>query len=56
VPAIIVNAWFWVFATIYVVIITALPAMSSIAAAVLLSLNLAALILAAPLIIIAVLN
>ena len=57
VPAMMVNAWFWFFVITYVVFLgVALPVMSSIAAAVLLSLNLAALILAAPLIIIAVLN
>jgi hypothetical protein len=56
VPAIMANEWFWVFVIIYVVIITALPIISPIATAVILSLNLAALILAVPLIIIAVLN
>jgi hypothetical protein len=49
VPAIMVNAWFWFFVIIYVVIITALPVMSSIAAAVLLSLN-TPMMIAAPLI------
>jgi len=49
VPAVMVNEWFWVFAITYVVIITALPMMSSIAAAVMLSLN-TPMILAAPLI------
>jgi hypothetical protein len=49
VPAIMASAWFWVFATIYVVVITALPVMSPIAAAVLLSLN-TPMIIAAPLI------
>jgi hypothetical protein len=43
------NEWFWVFVIIYVVIITALPMISPIAAAVLLGLN-APMILAAPLI------
>jgi hypothetical protein len=49
VPAMMVNAWFWFFVIIYVVIITALPVMSSIAAAVLLSLN-TPMMIAAPLI------
>jgi hypothetical protein len=49
VPAIMANEWFWVFATIYVVAITALPLTLPAAAAVLLSLN-TPLILAAPLI------
>jgi hypothetical protein len=48
------NKWFWAFVIIYVVIITALPIISPIATAVILRLNLAALILAAPLIIIAI--
>jgi hypothetical protein len=48
-PAVTANAWFWVFATIYVVAITALPVMSPTAAAVLLSLN-TPMIIAAPLI------
>jgi len=39
VPAVMANKWFWVFATIYAVVITALPIISPIAAAVLLSLN-----------------
>jgi multisubunit Na+/H+ antiporter MnhE subunit len=57
VPTMMVNAWFWFFVIIYVVFFSmVLPLMSPTAAAVLLSLNLAALILAAPLIIIAVLN
>ena len=50
VPAIIVNAWFWVFAIIYVVFFgMVLPIASPTAAAVLLSLN-APMIIAAPLI------
>jgi len=49
VPAVMVNEWFWVFAITYVVIITALPMMSSIAAAVMLSLN-TPMMIAAPLI------
>jgi len=49
VPAIMANEWFWVFAAIYVVVITALPVMSPTAAAVLLSLN-TPMIIAAPLI------
>jgi len=49
VPAMMVNAWFWFFVIIYVVVITALPVMSSIAAAVLLSLN-TPMMIAAPLI------
>jgi hypothetical protein len=49
VPAIMANEWFWFFVTIYVVVITALPVMAPVAAAVLLSLN-APMILAAPLI------
>jgi len=49
VPTIMTNRWFWVFAIIYVVIITALSATSSTAAAVLLSLN-APMMIAAPLI------
>jgi len=52
VPTIMANKWFWVFVIIYVVIITALPVMSSIAAAVILSLN-APMMIAAPLIFIA---
>jgi hypothetical protein len=49
VPAIMASKWFWFFVIIYVVIITALPMISPIAAAVLLSLN-TPMILAAPLI------
>jgi hypothetical protein len=49
VPTIMANRWFWVFAIIYVVIITALSATSPTAAAVLLSLN-APMMIAAPLI------
>jgi hypothetical protein len=49
VPAIMANEWFWVFVIIYVVIITALPMISPIAAAVLLSLN-TPMMIAAPLI------
>jgi hypothetical protein len=49
VPAIMASKWFWFFVIIYVVIITALPMMSPIAAAVLLSLN-APMMIAAPLI------
>jgi hypothetical protein len=49
VPTIMANRWFWVFAIIYVVIITALSVMSPTAAAVLLSLN-APMMIAAPLI------
>ena len=49
VPAVMANEWFWVFVIIYVVIITALPLMWPVAAAVMLSLN-APMILAAPLI------
>jgi hypothetical protein len=49
VPAMMANEWFWAFATIYVVVITALPLTLPAAAAVLLSLN-APMILAAPLI------
>jgi hypothetical protein len=52
VPAIMANEWFWVFVIIYVVVITALPVMAPVAAAVLLSLN-TLMILAAPLIFIA---
>jgi hypothetical protein len=54
IPTIMANKWFWAFVIIYVVIITALPLTLPAAASVLLSLNLAALILAAPLIIIAI--
>jgi hypothetical protein len=54
IPTIMANKWFWAFVIIYVVIITALPIISPIATAVILRLNLAALILAVPLIIIAV--
>jgi hypothetical protein len=49
VPAVMDNAWFWVFVITYVVAITALPVMSSIATAVLLSLN-TPMMIAAPLI------
>jgi hypothetical protein len=49
VPAIMANEWFWVFVITYVVVITALPVMAPVAAAVLLSLN-APMIIAAPLI------
>jgi hypothetical protein len=49
VPAVMVNEWFWAFVITYVVVVTALPVTSPIAAAVLLSLN-APMILAAPLI------
>jgi hypothetical protein len=53
VPAVMANEWFWVFVITYVAFLgVALPVMSSIAAAVLLSLN-APMILAAPLIFIA---
>jgi hypothetical protein len=52
-PTIMANEWFWVFVITYVAFLgVALPVMSSIAAAVLLSLN-APMILAAPLIFIA---
>jgi hypothetical protein len=54
VPTIMANKWFWVFVIIYVVIIIALPMISPIATVVILGLNLVALILAVPLIIIAV--
>jgi hypothetical protein len=53
VPTIMTNRWFWVFVITYVAFLgVALPVMSSIAAAVLLSLN-APMILAAPLIFVA---
>jgi hypothetical protein len=52
VPAVMASAWFWVFVTIYVVVIAALPVMSPTAAAVLLSLN-TPMMIAAPLIFIA---
>lgn len=49
VPAIMASKWFWFFVIIYVVIITALPMISPIAASILLSLN-APMMIATPLI------